>query len=284
MVARSMRTPKRRDRAAKKGQKRPAKTQEPAELEDRVGEALRQLCIAADRSSAALNSSEIPPPERADSAAGFRAAMLAAEGRLTAPALLPLPAEEVGEILRIVATLCLESNEVRGNGDRVNALSSALGRRTRKKLRRVLEEVSLDEVLGVDFASWRTDVRALADWSLHRDALRVRKAPVGVRLAPDQELDDIVADLRSLAVVVFEFPSFTEGRPYSRARLLRERHGYGGEIRALGDVARDRLAFMERCGFNAFELRGGRLVDVGDLAERGEITHVYQSTARRTAA
>ncbi len=124
---------------------------------------------------------------------------------------------------------------------------------------------------------------ALADWRLHRDALRVRKAPVGVRLAPDQELDDIVADLRSLAVVVFEFPSFTEGRPYSRARLLRGRHGYGGEIRALGDVARDRLAFMERCGFNAFELRGGQSAPAS-LAAFGEITHVYQSTARRTAA
>ena len=68
-------------------------------------------------------------------------------------------------------------------------------------------------------------------------------------------LSDPVALGRLHALVALEFPKFTDGRAYSQARLLRERYGYRGEIRAVGDVLRDQLRFMARSGFDAFELR-----------------------------
>ena len=55
------------------------------------------------------------------------------------------------------------------------------------------------------------------------------------------------------AVIALEFPKFNDGRAYSQARLLRERYGYRGEIRAAGKVLRDQLLFMHRCGFDAYE-------------------------------
>ena len=97
-------------------------------------------------------------------------------------------------------------------------------------------------------------------------------------LGAEDDPAEIEADLGRLDVVAFEFGAFTEGRCYSRARLLRERYGYRGEIRALGDVSTDRLAFMERCGFNAFELRDD--CDPREaLAAFAELSDVYQPGA-----
>lgn len=93
---------------------------------------------------------------------------------------------------------------------------------------------------------------SLPRWQSQRGALRQRTG-VGVRLAPADAVADIVADLDALDLVALEFNSLTEGRGYSQARLLRDSHGYRGEIRALG-VARDQLAFLERCGVDTFEL------------------------------
>ena len=121
-------------------------------------------------------------------------------------------------------------------------------------------------------------VVTLADWRRQKNTLLRRAGPVGVRLGAGDDLDDILDDLDAIALVVLEFESFTDGRGYTQARRLRERHGYRGEIRAVGDVSRDHLAFMERCGFNAFELRTrGALRDA--LGAFGEISDVYQPAA-----
>lgn len=127
---------------------------------------------------------------------------------------------------------------------------------------------------------------ALPDWCRHKSELLSRGSPVGVRLAGDDDLGDVVGHLDRIDLIAFEFASFTEGRAYSHARVLRERYGYRGEIRALGDVSRDRLAFMERCGFNAFEPRSGDgregdLVDglMDSLAAFAEISDAYQPAA-----
>lgn len=121
---------------------------------------------------------------------------------------------------------------------------------------------------------------ALADWRRHGTELLRRQTPVGVRVASTDSIDDIVDDLDSIALVALEFASFTDGRGYTHARRLREMHGYQGEIRAVGDVSRDRLAFMERCGFNAFELRPDS--DLRDaLKAFDEISVVYQPAADR---
>jgi len=117
-----------------------------------------------------------------------------------------------------------------------------------------------------------------ADWRLHKAELRRRCAPVGVRLAANDDLHEVLEDLDAIALVALEFASFTEGRAYTQARRLRERHAFSGEIRAVGDVSRDRIAFMERCGFNAFELPGEVGLQ-GALDAFGEISDVYQPGA-----
>jgi uncharacterized protein (DUF934 family) len=118
----------------------------------------------------------------------------------------------------------------------------------------------------------------LADWRLHKHELLRRGVRVGVRIDAGDDVDGIVEDLSVIGVVALEFDSFTEGRPYTHARLLRERYGYRGEIRAVGDVSRDRLAFMERCGINAYELRED--CDPQEAIEAfGEISDVYQPAA-----
>ena len=94
-------------------------------------------------------------------------------------------------------------------------------------------------------------------WKEHKPAIVASRAKedIGVWLAPDDEPADIVADFDKLALIAVDFPVFRDGRGYSTARLLRERYGYKGEIRAIGDVLRDQLRFYERCGFNAYALR-----------------------------
>jgi len=73
------------------------------------------------------------------------------------------------------------------------------------------------------------------------------------------------------------FPKFGDGRGFSIARLLRERYGYKGELRAVGQVARDHLYYMEQCGFDAYLLRDGE--DVAEaLAAFDDYSEAYQST------
>jgi uncharacterized protein (DUF934 family) len=76
---------------------------------------------------------------------------------------------------------------------------------------------------------------------------------------------------------VLNFPRFGDGRAYSQARLLRGRLGYWGELRAAGNVLRDQLLFMQRCGFDAFEV-GPRAVTENWTAAFGEIDVFYQPT------
>ena len=80
-------------------------------------------------------------------------------------------------------------------------------------------------------------------------------------LPSDADLAEIADDLSHLALVAIEFPKFTDGRGYTLARLLRERHGFTGEVRAVGQVLRDQLFYLARCGFNAFELAAGKDLD-----------------------
>jgi uncharacterized protein (DUF934 family) len=88
----------------------------------------------------------------------------------------------------------------------------------------------------------------------NRQALAGRNAALGVRLPNDREVAEIADDLHRLDAVVLEFPAFKDGRAYSQARLLRQRHGYTGEIRATGDVLQDQAIFLVRCGFDAFQV------------------------------
>lgn len=116
---------------------------------------------------------------------------------------------------------------------------------------------------------------SLARWRRDRQALLERGEPLGVRLPNTANVAELAADLPAFEVVALEFPKFADGRAFSQARLLRERLGYRGQIRAVGDVLRDQLLFMARCGFDAFELRADR--DPEDaLAAFGEFSERYQ--------
>src|SRR5882757_295028 len=87
------------------------------------------------------------------------------------------------------------------------------------------------------------------------EAILRRAGKVGVIWPNNRDLDDLVPYLDRLAAVALVFPSFRDGRAYSQARLLRERHGYEGELRATGQVLRDQFVFMLRAGFDTFEVK-----------------------------
>ena len=85
-----------------------------------------------------------------------------------------------------------------------------------------------------------------------------RAGKTGVIWPNNRDVDDLVPYLDRLAAVALVFPTFRDGRAYSQARLLRERHGYRGELRATGQVLRDQFVFMLRAGFDAFEVKQGQ--------------------------
>jgi len=120
----------------------------------------------------------------------------------------------------------------------------------------------------------------LAAWVAHRDAFAAR-GDVAVWLAPADDPTAIAADVATLPLIAVDFPQFTDGRGYSTARLLRERFGFTGELRAIGDIQRDQLYYLAQCGFNAFGLPDGRSADDA-LAGLSVFTDGYQLTHART--
>ncbi|KZX63778.1 MULTISPECIES: DUF934 domain-containing protein [unclassified Alcanivorax] len=100
----------------------------------------------------------------------------------------------------------------------------------------------------------------LAYWQENREAL-IARGDVAVWLAPGEEPKDLEDDLAALPLVAIHFPAFKDGRGYSYARELRTRYKFDGEVRATGDVLRDQLFYMTRCGFNAFEVRADRNIE-----------------------
>jgi uncharacterized protein (DUF934 family) len=79
-------------------------------------------------------------------------------------------------------------------------------------------------------------------------------AAAAVLIGPTDEVEQLAPHLARLALIVVEFPKIGEGRGYSQARMLRQRYGYAGELRARGALKRDQLFFLARCGFNSFDL------------------------------
>ena len=125
-----------------------------------------------------------------------------------------------------------------------------------------------DERLIVPLETWR---------ARHAEFLR-RRAPLGLLLESWHAPDPIRSDLACFDIVAVRFAQFTDGRGYSLARLLRERHGWRGELRAVGDVQRDQLRYLSRCGFDSFSLRAGEDPSSA-LAAFGEFSEAYQAAA-----
>jgi uncharacterized protein (DUF934 family) len=93
-----------------------------------------------------------------------------------------------------------------------------------------------------------------ARWLKERDALGGRRTPVGLQLKAGEAIEDIVGDLARFSLIALDFPKFSDGRSFSVARLLREKHGFAGELRATGNVLADPIPLMRRVGFDAFEV------------------------------
>ena len=118
---------------------------------------------------------------------------------------------------------------------------------------------------------------SLEQWERRRAELAGRPAALGVRLRSDEPPEAIAADLERFAVVALEFPVFRDGRPYSGARLLRERYRYRGELRAVGDVLLEQLHLMMRVGFDAFEIDSAD--PLGDFrSAAGDFSVWYQAS------
>ncbi|MDG9885306.1 DUF934 domain-containing protein [Pseudomonas putida CSV86] len=112
------------------------------------------------------------------------------------------------------------------------------------------KDVTLDELTNCD-----DYIVPLQLWREHAHALKARDGGLGVWLDSDEEAEEIGEDVGHFQVIALNFPAFTDGRSYSNARLLRDRYKFTGELRAIGDVLRDQLFYMARCGFDAFAIR-----------------------------
>jgi uncharacterized protein (DUF934 family) len=93
-----------------------------------------------------------------------------------------------------------------------------------------------------------------ARWLKERETLAALPVALGLRLPNNVQPASLGTEFDRFDLIVLTFPRFTDGRAYSQARLLRSRFGFRGEIRATGDVLRDQLLFMKRCGIDAFEV------------------------------
>jgi uncharacterized protein (DUF934 family) len=114
-------------------------------------------------------------------------------------------------------------------------------------------------------------------WQAQRDALQAR-TELGVWLASDERADELKNDLGIFLVIAVDFPKFADGRGYTIAHHLRTRLGYTGELRAIGDVLRDQMFYMQRVGFDAFATRSDK--DIGQaLKGLSDFSLTYQASS-----
>src|SRR6202046_1518412 len=136
---------------------------------------------------------------------------------------------------------------------------------------RVLDDAPLPDGVPVLL----TAARFLAD----AHELIERDAPLGVLWPNDRRVAELTPFIDRLSLIALVFPKFKDGRAYSQARLLRERYGFRGELRATGEVPRDQFQFLLRSGFEAFEVK-----KPADAAVFAEAAARFSVSSRRSAA
>lgn len=127
-----------------------------------------------------------------------------------------------------------------------------------------------DDALGVD--------QAVLSFGRAINELDGLNGRYGVRVAPGDDVRKLAPFLSKVALIEVAFPGYRDGRGYSTARILRQDLGFDGELRAVGDVLRDQLFWMMRCGFNSFLLKDADPAGAIRHA-RSLYTHAYQSAA-----
>ena len=115
----------------------------------------------------------------------------------------------------------------------------------------------------------------LAVWQARKDEI-VSRPTIGLLLQPADRVEDVAGELASFNLIAVNFPKFVDGRGYSTAALLRQRYGYTGELRAVGDVLHDQLFFMRRVGFDSYALKDGKSLDYAIAAGFKPFTEAYQ--------
>jgi uncharacterized protein (DUF934 family) len=115
-------------------------------------------------------------------------------------------------------------------------------------------------------------------WRRDREQLLARAGNLGLKLRGDTAVPAVADELSHFKLIALEFPTFGDGRCFSHARLLRERYHYTGELRAIGDVLRDQIYFMRRCGIDSFAIREDKDIDDA-LKAFGEFSVRYQPAA-----
>lgn len=122
---------------------------------------------------------------------------------------------------------------------------------------------------GDDPASVRYTHVPVSVFLAQREAILANPHPLGLLVSPGDKVEDVAGDLARFASVAIQFPAFTDGRGYSSARMLVERYGYAGELRAVGDVLADQIPLMWRCGINALVVQHAptrKALETGALA------------------
>ncbi len=122
-----------------------------------------------------------------------------------------------------------------------------------------------------------------ARWLAERERLAARNHPLAIVIGAGDRIEDLAADLDRFQVVAIDFPAYTDGRGYSAARLARDRYGYRGELRAVGNVLADQVPLMARCGFDTFVVTKPAARQV--LADGGvpDVPVYYQPATRAEA-
>lgn len=100
----------------------------------------------------------------------------------------------------------------------------------------------------------------LAVWLARKAEIIASYPRIGLLMAGHEPVEAIADEVSRFALIAIHFPKFVDGRGYSAASLLRRRHGYTGELRAVGEVLHDQLFFMRRVGFDAFALKDDKSV------------------------
>jgi uncharacterized protein (DUF934 family) len=141
---------------------------------------------------------------------------------------------------------------------------------------------SVEDALA-NFTADKDLLVSLPVWTSLREALLGRPGRLGLRLEGNDDPEPIAGDIQHFGLIAVNFPQFTDGRGYSLALLLRKRHAYVGELRAIGDVPRDCLDSLARCGFNAFAVLGADDDETltAALASLHDFSDAYQSTVER---
>ena len=117
---------------------------------------------------------------------------------------------------------------------------------------------------------------SLGRWRAERSAIIATRLSVGVVAQPGDAVDPSTDDLGRLGVIALTFAKFGDGRAYSVARLLRGSWGYGGEVRAIGDVLLDQIALMLRAGFDAFQIVDAATIRALDKGALPAVHRIYQ--------